>query len=170
MNWNDFETNIRESFRELREDNNYFDVTLATDDGYLIEAHKLILSAGSNFFREIFKKTKHPTPFIYLKGIQKVEFEYIVNFLYNGEAYIAQEELNKILEPGQDLQVKGLQNDTKEKIEGNQGMERKDSKVNVNEIDSFNIESPKSIFGSSVDIIEDFDTRCLRMLSRESWA
>ena len=37
-------------------------------------------------------------------------------------------------------------------------MERKDSKVNDNEIDSFDIESPKSIFGSSADIIEDFDT------------
>jgi hypothetical protein len=55
LKWNEFETNIRESFRELREDRNYFDVTLATDDGQQIQAHKIILSAGSKFFNEILK-------------------------------------------------------------------------------------------------------------------
>ena len=49
LKWNDFETNIRTSFRELREDQDYFDVTLATDDGHTIDAHRIILIAGSNF-------------------------------------------------------------------------------------------------------------------------
>ena len=40
LKWNDFETNIRNSFRGLREEQNYFDVTLACDDGHQIEAHK----------------------------------------------------------------------------------------------------------------------------------
>merc|ERR1719186_2314344 len=106
---NEFETNIRESFRELREEQNHFDVTLATDDGQQIGAHKIVLSAGSKFFKDILKKTKHPSPFIYLKGINRVELEYVIDFLYNGEAYIAQEELNKFLEIAQELQVKGLQ-------------------------------------------------------------
>ena len=109
LRWTDFETNIRESFRELRDNQNYFDVTLVCDDGYQIEAHKVILAAGSNFFSEIFRKTKHPSPFIYLKGIKRLDLEYIVNFLYNGEAYIAQDELNKFLATAQELQVKGLQ-------------------------------------------------------------
>ena len=60
LKWNDFETNIRESFRELREDQNHFDVTLATDDGHTLDAHKIILSAGSQFFSNILRKTKHP--------------------------------------------------------------------------------------------------------------
>ena len=47
LKWSDFETNIRETFRELRKDQNHFDVTLATDDGHTIEAHKIILSSGS---------------------------------------------------------------------------------------------------------------------------
>ena len=34
LKWNEFETNIRESFRGLREEHSYFDVTLATDDDY----------------------------------------------------------------------------------------------------------------------------------------
>merc|ERR1719186_1368748 len=102
LKWNEFETNIRESFKELREEQNHFDVTLATDDGHLIEAHKIILSAGSKFFRDILRQTKHPSPFIYLKGIERV-----VDFLYNGEAFIAQEDLNKFLEAAKELQIKG---------------------------------------------------------------
>merc|ERR1719186_2180076 len=98
LRWNEFETNIRESFRELREEQNHFDVTLAFDDGHQIQAHKIILSAGSKFFSEIFKKTNHINLFIYLKGINRVELEHVVDFLYNGEAFIAQEELNKFLE------------------------------------------------------------------------
>jgi hypothetical protein len=63
FNWTDFEVNIRNSFRGIREEQDYFDVTLACDDGYQIEAHKIILSAGSPFFSEIFKKSKHPNLF-----------------------------------------------------------------------------------------------------------
>merc|ERR1719186_2238816 len=79
LRWNEFETNIRESFRELREEQNHFDVTLATDDGHQIEAHKIILSAGSNFFSKILRQTKHSSPFIYLKGINRVELEYVID-------------------------------------------------------------------------------------------
>merc|ERR1719186_1395864 len=109
LKWNEFETNIRESFRELREELNHFDVTLACDDHHQIQAHKIILSAGSKFFSDILRQTKHQSPFIYLKGIKRVELEYVVDFLYNGEVYLAQEELNKFLETAQDLQIKGLQ-------------------------------------------------------------
>ena len=53
--------------------------------------------------------TKHSSPFIYLKGIKRVELENVLNFLYNSEAYIAQDELNSFLETAQELRVKGLQ-------------------------------------------------------------
>ena len=58
LKWNDFENNIRDSFRELRKDQDNFDVTLATDDGHTIQSHKIILSAGSKFFSNILRQTK----------------------------------------------------------------------------------------------------------------
>ena len=109
LKWNDFESNIREFFREMKESKNHFDVTLASDDGHTMEAHKIILSAGSQFFSNILKQTKHPSPFIYLKGINRLELENVVSFLYNGEAYIGQDDVNKFLETAQDLQLTGLQ-------------------------------------------------------------
>ena len=40
LRWNDFESNISSAFRELREDKDFFDVTLACDDDQ-IQAHKV---------------------------------------------------------------------------------------------------------------------------------
>jgi hypothetical protein len=42
LRWNDFETNVSVAFRELREDKDFFDVTLACDDSQ-VEAHKVII-------------------------------------------------------------------------------------------------------------------------------
>ena len=44
LHWNEFESNISIAFRELRDDKDFFDVTLACDDDQ-IQAHKVILSA-----------------------------------------------------------------------------------------------------------------------------
>ena len=59
MKWNEFDTNIRDYFRKIREDQRLFDVTLVTDDGQHIQAHKIILSAGSKFFSDIFLKSNY---------------------------------------------------------------------------------------------------------------
>jgi len=109
LNWNGYDTNIRESFRKLREDQRLFDVTLVTDDGQHIQAHKIILSAGSHFFSDIFLKSNQTNMLIYLKGINSVQLENLLDFLYNGEASVGQEELKEFLETGKELQVKGFE-------------------------------------------------------------
>ena len=44
LRWNDFESNVSSAFRDLREEKDFFDVTLACEDSQ-VEAHKVILSA-----------------------------------------------------------------------------------------------------------------------------
>merc|ERR1711936_1236368 len=105
--WNDFEKNISGAFREIREDKDFFDVTLACDDDQL-QAHKVILSACSPFFRTILRRNKHDHPLLYLKGVKYVDLVYILNFMYHGEVNVAQEDLNSFLAVAEDLQVKGL--------------------------------------------------------------
>merc|ERR1712129_79573 len=105
----EFESNVRESFRALREENKYFDVTLASDDGHTIEAHKVILAAGSKVLDAILNTIKHPYPYIYLKGFKREDIESIVSFLYTGEAYVEEECLDRFFEIAEELQVKGLQ-------------------------------------------------------------
>merc|ERR1712012_1230819 len=107
LRWNDFETNISVAFRELREDKDFFDVTLACDDQQM-QAHKVILSACSPFFRSVLKKNAHAHPLLFLKGVKYVDLEAVLNFMYHGEVNVAQEELNSFLAVAEELKVKGL--------------------------------------------------------------
>ena len=64
--WNDFESNISTSFRELREDKDFSDVTLACEDGEQFDAHKVILVASSPFFQHLLKINRHAHPLIFM--------------------------------------------------------------------------------------------------------
>lgn len=46
LKWNEFESNVSSSFKELREDGDFLDVTLACD-GNQLEAHKVIHAESS---------------------------------------------------------------------------------------------------------------------------
>jgi len=107
LRWNDFENNISSAFRELRDDKDFFDVTLACDDEQ-IQAHKVILSACSPFFRNILRRNPHQNPLLYLKGVKYTDLQSVLNFMYHGEVNVAQEELNSFLAVAEDLRVKGL--------------------------------------------------------------
>jgi len=107
LRWNDFETNISVAFRELREEKDFFDVTLACDDSQ-VQAHKVILSACSPFFRNVLRRNPHQHPLLYLKGVKYKELLSVLNFMYMGEVNVAQEELNSFLAVAEDLRVKGL--------------------------------------------------------------
>ena len=77
MKWNDFEENASASFHNLREDNEFADVTLACEDGQQIEAHKVILAASSPFFQNLLRRNKHPHPLIYMRRIKSEDLEAI---------------------------------------------------------------------------------------------
>jgi len=132
LRWNDFETNISVAFRELREEKDFFDVTLACDDSQ-IQAHKVILSACSPFFRNVLRKNPHQHPLLYLKGVKYKELLAVLNFMYMGEVNVAQEELNSFLAVAEDLRVKGLtqnnsdsSSDSKPKAEPKQSARSRD--------------------------------------------
>ena len=107
LRWNDFENNISVAFRELREDKDFFDVTLACDDEQ-IQAHKVILSACSPFFKTILRRNQHANPLLWLRGVKFSDLQSVLNFMYHGEVNVAQEELNSFLAVAEELKVKGL--------------------------------------------------------------
>ena len=107
LRWNDFESNISVAFREIREEKDFFDCTLSIGTRQ-IQAHKLILSACSPFFRSILRQNPHQHPLLYLKGVEFTDLQAVLNFMYHGEVNVAQEELNSFLAVAEDLQVKGL--------------------------------------------------------------
>lgn len=114
LRWNDFESNISVAFRQIKEEKDLFDCTLSCG-ARQVQAHKLILSACSPFFRNIIRQNPHQHPLLYLKGVEFNDLQSVLNFMYHGEVNIAQEELNSFLAVAEDLEVKGLTQNTSER-------------------------------------------------------
>jgi len=102
------------SFREFRSGQEFADVTLVCEDGKKIEAHKMILSSASKFFKHALTENKHSHPMIYMRGVKARYLESVVDFIYHGESNIDQEDLNSFLQLAGDLELKGLAGGLKE--------------------------------------------------------
>ena len=108
LKWNEFQGNVNMAFGNLREDNEFADVTLACEDGQQIEAHKVILAASCSFFKSLLQRNKHPHPLIYLRGIKSKDLVAILDFLYSGEANVDKENLDSFLAIAEELELKGF--------------------------------------------------------------
>ena len=60
----------------------------------------------NTIFRSVLRRTKHAHPLLYLKGVKYKELLSVLNFMYQGEVNVAQEELNSFLAVAEDLRVK----------------------------------------------------------------
>ena len=108
LNLNDFQQNVTKSFKYMRDDSDFCDVTLASEDNQQIKAHKVILAAGSTFFMEIVKSYKHFYPLIYMRGMRAKDLLAIVDFIYLGEANIYQEDLEDFFALAIELKLNGF--------------------------------------------------------------
>ena len=57
----DFNLSAGKTLYSLFEDSNFSDVTLVSEDHNHIQAHRVILSAGSQFFKDTLEKKPSPT-------------------------------------------------------------------------------------------------------------
>ena len=65
------------AFRELRDDEDFVDVTLAWDDKQ-IQAHKVILSACGPFFRNVLRRNLHQNTLLYQKGVNYSDLQSVL--------------------------------------------------------------------------------------------
>ena len=108
LKWNDFQTNVTKTFSSLRQEEHLFDVTLVSDDEQHISAHKLVLSASSDFFKNIIHKAKHSNPMIFLSGFKSKDLLLVMDYIYQGEVKILQTDLDQFLTVAQQLKIEGL--------------------------------------------------------------
>ena len=108
LKWNDFHSNVSKSFGLFRNEEYLHDVTIVGNDNRQVPAHKLVLSACSEYFRNIFKNNKHPQTLVCIDGIASEELGNIMDYIYNGEVQIFQESLDRFLSIAQRLQLNGL--------------------------------------------------------------
>ena len=108
LKWTDFQQNILSSYQEMRKESEFSDVSLVCEEDYTVEAHRIILTACSPFFKTLLGMNKHSHPMIYMRGLKAKDLEAIVDCIYHGETSIAQEDLNHFLALAEELKLKGL--------------------------------------------------------------
>ena len=108
LKWNDFQSNVSRTFSLLRSEEEFFDVSLVSDDQKMMSAHKLVLSASSPYFKHILTNNKHSHPLLCLDGVSSGELQFVLDYIYHGEVQIYQEQLDRFLEVAQRLKLEGL--------------------------------------------------------------
>jgi len=110
LRWNDFGVNVATTFRDLHSRQDFVDVTLACADGSTLDAHKVILSSVSTYFRDILKNAPCKHPIIILKDTCREEASAMLEFAYTGEVNVGQDLLPSLLHTAKCFKIKGLDN------------------------------------------------------------
>nr|XP_053654747.1 uncharacterized protein LOC128703904 [Cherax quadricarinatus] len=107
LRWNNHRPNLVTVFSELLTSEALVDVTLATD-GHYIHAHKLVLSACSVYFKDLFGANPCKHPIVILKDIRIDDLKTVIDFIYRGEVNVSQDRLQDVLRTAESLRIKGL--------------------------------------------------------------
>jgi len=109
LKWNDFQGSISSSLGSLRTTSDLLDVTLQCGRETL-QCHRLVLSACSDWFKTIFRTLPSISlnPVIVLWEASAKDMSLLLDFMYNGEVNVKQENLNSFLALAEKLSVRGL--------------------------------------------------------------
>ncbi|XP_068248056.1 longitudinals lacking protein, isoforms H/M/V-like isoform X4 [Palaemon carinicauda] len=107
LRWNNHRSTFFHVLSSLHRKELYSDVTIACS-GRFFPVHKLVLSVCSEYFEDIFKQTTCKHPIVVLKDILHDDMEALLNYMYAGEANVAQNDLARLIKAAECLRIKGL--------------------------------------------------------------
>ncbi|XP_019761303.1 protein tramtrack, beta isoform isoform X1 [Dendroctonus ponderosae] len=108
--WDNFHKNMSSGMNALLEHEDLVDVTLAVE-GRLLKAHKMVLSVCSPYFKELFKSNPCQHPIVFMKDVSYVAMSDLLQFMYQGEVQVSQDNLTTFIKTAEALQIKGLTGD-----------------------------------------------------------
>ncbi|KAB7501642.1 Sex determination protein fruitless [Armadillidium nasatum] len=107
LKWNNHSTAFIKSISNIQIKERYCDATIACQGRYF-PVHRVVLSTCSDYFDEIFERIDCPHPYIIFKDIEPREMELLLNYMYQGEVNVVQENLPTLIKAAEALKVKGL--------------------------------------------------------------
>ena len=109
LKWNDYQSNLSKTFSLLRYKEDFCDVTLVGNDFKQVTAHKVILASCSEYFNKILNNnSKHSHPVLCMEGIDFKDIQNVLDYIYNGEIKIYQEDIERFFTIAQKLKLEGI--------------------------------------------------------------
>ena len=109
---NQSENVVYNNIKQLRDENQFFDVTLICEDGAILQAHKLVLASHSDRFKSILTQLSSSISLqkssIFLTDVTGQEMEDVLDFIYVGEARVARDNLSRFLNVAKTLHINSL--------------------------------------------------------------
>ena len=129
-----FEQQSSSLLARLLSDSIFQDVTLVSEDRKQMKAHKAVLSACSEFLKDILREMSNVSthPVIFLKGVSSENLAQILQFVYLGEASIDEQNLEKFLQASEDLGICAIDD-----MFNDENVSRKQSNTDTNEKNMF---------------------------------
>ncbi|XP_038218529.1 kelch repeat and BTB domain-containing protein 4-like isoform X1 [Zerene cesonia] len=109
LSWNNFHGNLSKGFAGLLGNGEFVDVTIAVE-GHLLQAHKVILSICSPYFKKMFQLNPCQHPIVVLRDVSHKAMRDLLQFMYHGEVSVKREDLTSFIGTAEVLQIKGLTN------------------------------------------------------------
>lgn len=107
VKWNHHQSNLLCTLDRLLGNESLVDVTLACE-GSSVRAHKIVLSASSPLFEELFAENPCQHPIVILKDVSYADLTAMLEFMYRGEVNVPQEQLSTLLQTADALKIRGL--------------------------------------------------------------
>jgi len=107
LRWNNFQSNITSEFEALRLEEDFADVTIACE-GRQLRAHKVVLSACSPYFKQLFKNNPCQHPILFMTDVKLTHVIGLLEFMYGGEVNVSKCHLTEFLRTAESLKIRGL--------------------------------------------------------------
>ena len=176
LKWKDFQAYASNTFRKLRTSDDFYDVTLVSDDQQQVSAHKVVLSSSSEYFKNILTANKHSHPVLCLTGVNAADMKNVLDFIYNGELQIYQDHLDQFLETAHRFQLEGLSQEKEEtNYDGTEPFDEKpflenDNMVEIKDFGNITVKTTKekmiSVQSVNYQDIEELDETIEEMMER----
>ena len=99
---------LSKKFNKLMTQANFYDVTIVGDDLKPVSAHKVVLSASSEYFSHILSAKNQANTLVCLPGANSHMIKCLIDFMYLGEVEIKQSNVTEFMRMAQNLKVEGL--------------------------------------------------------------
>lgn len=113
LKWHSFGNHLHSFIASAFSNDAFADVSLYTLDGHYLHAHRLVLSACSQYLHQVLKKQQNiPSTFPLLivlpPQINHKTMKTLIQYMYSGEATVSKEILDGVLKGGELLKIRGL--------------------------------------------------------------
>ncbi|KAM7249328.1 hypothetical protein ACFE04_008911 [Oxalis oulophora] len=173
LKWHSHGAYLHTSIATLQRSQCFTDVTLCTLEGKCLMAHRFVLSACSSYFDKLLQQAyslSHLSPlFIVLPPeVSYQTLSVLLQYMYSGEATVANSQLNNVLKAGEILKVTGILTPQNSKDNKNHSSRKDNTKENAKVIRAKNASQKASITNLTNGAKFSSDVTCKEKPSSES--